>query len=394
MKDTLSIFITIIIFVTLIVIFPLYNYFDRQNDMSYNMALKATTDFVNDVIYCGYISQEKYDDYVDKLANTGNLYDIELEAQRRIMIDDSSDYDAQYYNDYTEDIFDSSEGSTKENITDSNLLKRVIKSGTYKLNVGDKVFVKIQNSGTNMAEAMIHMFAPLADKKSITINYGGIVKNNTWLEANVPLIKGEILKDDGSSITRDASGLVENRVNVVFMNEGNIYAQKTFTKGGVYGDDLPSAPEKAGYDFVGWNKKSDGSGTTIHEPSTVPDTDHTLYAIFKDNIPPQVGTLHIKVFNTSGFVTYEDIGNEFEITEEFNGRVKITFENGSDSQSGHERTYLDIYYPGTGGITRNIQTDTNNIEYNTPGSYNVKLVTIDKAGNRSETGEVKFVIKE
>ena len=60
MKDTLSIFITAIIFVLLIVVFPLYNYFERQDDMSYNLVLKATTDFVDEVINTGYISQEMY----------------------------------------------------------------------------------------------------------------------------------------------------------------------------------------------------------------------------------------------------------------------------------------------------------------------------------------------
>lgn len=49
MKDNLSIVISMIIFVILIVIFPLYNYFERQDDMSYNLALKTTTNFVDEV---------------------------------------------------------------------------------------------------------------------------------------------------------------------------------------------------------------------------------------------------------------------------------------------------------------------------------------------------------
>ena len=50
MKDNFSIVITMLIFVILIVIFPLYNYFERQDDMSYNLALKATTNFVDEVL--------------------------------------------------------------------------------------------------------------------------------------------------------------------------------------------------------------------------------------------------------------------------------------------------------------------------------------------------------
>ena len=55
MKDNLSIIVTMIVFVILIVIFPLYNYFERQDDMSYNMVLKSTTNFIDEVVNCGYI---------------------------------------------------------------------------------------------------------------------------------------------------------------------------------------------------------------------------------------------------------------------------------------------------------------------------------------------------
>ncbi|MDD2375950.1 MAG: hypothetical protein PHD15_01670 [Clostridia bacterium] len=49
MQDNVSIVITMLIFVILVVIFPLYNLFERQDDMSYTLALKATTCFVDDV---------------------------------------------------------------------------------------------------------------------------------------------------------------------------------------------------------------------------------------------------------------------------------------------------------------------------------------------------------
>ena len=55
MKDNLSIVVTMIVFVALMVIFPLYNYFERQDDMSYNLALKSTTNFVDSVISSGYL---------------------------------------------------------------------------------------------------------------------------------------------------------------------------------------------------------------------------------------------------------------------------------------------------------------------------------------------------
>ena len=78
MKDNLSIVITIIILVLLMVFFPLYNFFERQDDMSYNLVLKATSNFADEVMNNGYIDQRGYNNFVTNLANTGNVYDIEV----------------------------------------------------------------------------------------------------------------------------------------------------------------------------------------------------------------------------------------------------------------------------------------------------------------------------
>ena len=78
MRDNLSIVIAMLVFVILVVIFPLYNYFERQDDMSYNLALKATTNFVDEVLETGYLTQEMYDNYINLLGDTGNIYDIQF----------------------------------------------------------------------------------------------------------------------------------------------------------------------------------------------------------------------------------------------------------------------------------------------------------------------------
>ena len=108
MKDNLSIVILMIIFVMLIVFFPLYNYFERQDDMSYNLVLRETTTFVDKVLSNGYISNDTYQEFLDSLANTGNLYDVQLEAHKRVITSDtvkkSPDYIEQYEIDYNDDI--------------------------------------------------------------------------------------------------------------------------------------------------------------------------------------------------------------------------------------------------------------------------------------------------
>ena len=78
MSDNLSIIITVIILVVLIIFFPLYNYFERQDSMTYNMVLKETTNFVDQVLSSGYMTQDMYRDYITKISATGNFYDIQL----------------------------------------------------------------------------------------------------------------------------------------------------------------------------------------------------------------------------------------------------------------------------------------------------------------------------
>lgn len=175
MKDNLSIVITMLVFVVLIVIFPLYNYFERQDDMSYNLALKETTAFVDQVLNCGYIDQQMYNDYVDKLANTGNLYDIQLEGHQKVLSEESTDiYNEQYKIAYNKDIFD------ENGISTNNVDQKVLKNGAYYLNEGDQFYVRLKNTNTTMAGAIFNTIVPTSKKERIVVDYGGIVKNTAW----------------------------------------------------------------------------------------------------------------------------------------------------------------------------------------------------------------------
>lgn len=188
MKDNLSIIVTMLVFVILIVIFPLYNYFERQDDMSYNIVLKSTTNFVDEVINCGYIDQQMYDNFIQKLSITGNLYDIQLEAHKRTYTKDPYNmrldtFIEQYNIDYNNDIFDQGTGVTKQsNVSVDN---KVLKNGVYYLNVGDQIYVKLKNSGTTMAGAIFNIIVPTSKQERVTVNYGGIIKNNAWEKQDI-----------------------------------------------------------------------------------------------------------------------------------------------------------------------------------------------------------------
>ena len=194
MKDTLSMIVATIFLVILLLLLPLYNYFERQDDISYNVALKAVTTFVDEVTNNGYIDQTSYDNFINRLGQTANSYDVQVEVQKRILTNDpngSGDtYIEQYESYFNKDIFNEETGRT------SNIIDRdnSIKNDVFFLDEGDKVYVNVKNTNTTMASSILSIISPGATKQKVNISYGAIVKNNTWKNAEVAqLFQSDIL---------------------------------------------------------------------------------------------------------------------------------------------------------------------------------------------------------
>ena len=198
MKDNLSIVITIIVLVLLMVLFPLYNFFERQDDMSYNLVLKATTNFADQVMNNGYIDQNMYNNLVNELGNTGNIYDIQIEAHRKVLTKDkdnikSDTYVEQSYIDYNDDIFNSLENS-------KSIMDKQLKNNIYIMNENDEIYVKVKNSNTTLAGSLFNSIIVTSSKTRIEVNYGGIIKNNSWAKIDATY-KGHIQAPGAPKVT-------------------------------------------------------------------------------------------------------------------------------------------------------------------------------------------------
>ena len=73
---------------------------------------------------------------------------------------------------------------------------------------------------------------------------------------------------------------------VTFIAEGKLVKEVSIVKGETIGNELPTAPEKEGYTFKGWNTKEDGKGEVVTE-KTVVNADMTVYAIYEKNETPE-----------------------------------------------------------------------------------------------------------
>lgn len=194
MKDTLSMIVAVIFLVILLLLLPLYNYFERQDDISYNIALKAVTTFVDEVTQNGYIDQPTYDSFIDRLTQTANSYNVQVEVKKRILTNDPSgeedSYVEQYISYFNKDIFNEETGKTSNIIDRDNSLK----NNVFFLDEGDKVYVNVKNTNTTMASSLLGIISPGAIKEKVNISYGAIVKNNAWENTDIAqLFQSDIL---------------------------------------------------------------------------------------------------------------------------------------------------------------------------------------------------------
>ena len=199
MKDVLSMVVAVIFLVVLLIILPLYNYFERQDDMSYNLALKSLTMFVDEVTENGYLDQNMYDKFIQRLASTGNSYDIQIEAKKKIYTvdpenptddDGQTNYIEQFKSYYNKDIFNDETGKTSNIIDKDNSLK----NNVFFLDVGDKFYVTLKNTNTTMATALLNIIVSDSTNQKINISYGSTVKNNNWENTDVSqLYQSDIL---------------------------------------------------------------------------------------------------------------------------------------------------------------------------------------------------------
>ena len=79
MEDIVQRVFAIIFAVLVFFAMPLYMTFEKRDDISYALALKITSNFVNNVKSKGYLTAEMYTDFLSELAATDNTYEVKLQ---------------------------------------------------------------------------------------------------------------------------------------------------------------------------------------------------------------------------------------------------------------------------------------------------------------------------
>ena len=400
MQDNIGIVIAMILIVSLIIIFPLYNLFERQDDMSYTLALKATTNFVDKVKKAGYIDQDMYDDFARELAATGMPYDIELEAHRRILVKDeeiNSEYFEQYRIDYNEDIFKVISNET------TNTEKLLLKSA-YVLNSEDQIYVKLKNSSQTPAQIVFNAIIPTQSKDKIVVNYGGIVNNESWNKVDyiarafstsptTPVVTTENAeKQTGNLFT------VESNLPIMFTakSEPSDWWKKIVS----YTFELEYT--NGVKETVKVNADSSGVASITKEFDNVINNKlHKLSVYSTDNYGEnsERKVIEIKTINilpSKPFLTSNPSTSNNNIIVINSGSNNIEFTAVSTTKSKNKKIEKYIYQFNINGVTQPEQVSTNG-KINrifTQGTFTVTVYAVDNYGGKSPKTTATYQLKQ
>lgn len=211
MEDIIQRVFAVIFVVLVFFAMPLYMTFEKKDDISYALATKITSNFVDEVTAKGYLSESMYNDFISKLAVTGNTYDIKLEHIARKYSPVINQYDndgkltatleykgneklasegevtySMYEEFYTEKqilrYFSNNSETTKMKYQDSD--EKIV----YTMSVGDEFGVIVKNTNTTIATMFFNTFtfgAMSEENPRVYINYGGTIKNEEYRDFNV-----------------------------------------------------------------------------------------------------------------------------------------------------------------------------------------------------------------
>lgn len=173
----------VILFVVLI-FYAVYQNYKVQDDLAYQNAYHAVTDFVDNVRSKGYITPKMYEDFQRELELGSYTFNVEMKHQQKIYTpvyadpnDESSfknefviDYDEYYKSQIEKVLFDESNSIPKN--------KRM-----YKLQEGDFFEMSVVNLHKTNATMLLDFLTANtlgSDSSTIVIPYGGMVLNEDY----------------------------------------------------------------------------------------------------------------------------------------------------------------------------------------------------------------------
>lgn len=160
MSDTLITIIAIFLATVLMFVFPLMAVTERNDDISQTVVQAQVSEFVNRISVYGAIRTNDYEAFIQKLASTGNSYDVEIEVQhldenpgkKSVITSHPLVGENIRYSTFTTEILDNMYPKTGDS------------PSHYFLKKGDNVIITVKNTNKTMAQMLRTFFYKITGK--------------------------------------------------------------------------------------------------------------------------------------------------------------------------------------------------------------------------------------
>lgn len=257
MSDTLITVVAIFLSVILLVVLPLTVASQRVDNVSKLDVETLTSDFIDQIRTTGKLTQEDYDQFLEKLTATGNTYDINMEFK---ILDENPGKKT------TQTVRDKIGENVYYSVYTSQIKESLENNGIYLLKEGDIVSANVKNTNLTIGQQL----------KSFAYK---VIGNN---EYTISASKSGLVVGNGSADTVFSGDDNQNKIKYVLKEEnqnGKILTTNSWTNKDIYVEFLSSNNlvsdckyfwryKKSTDDYEGYNELSRNS-IIIQEKNTI-----------------------------------------------------------------------------------------------------------------------------
>ncbi len=183
MPNAISKLFAVLLLVVAVIFVPVYQSYQRQDDLAYQVAYQAVTDFVDNVRTKGYITPKMVEDFEGRIELESYLYKADFVHQKKVYTPVYTDptNPASFTGEYTVD-YDEYFNEQIMQVLYGDTDPTPIEDRRYYLSIGDFFSVHIENQ-TRTRTSMLLGFLTGGfggDGIEIVIPYGGMVLNEDY----------------------------------------------------------------------------------------------------------------------------------------------------------------------------------------------------------------------
>ncbi|WP_338657284.1 hypothetical protein V6B14_22290 (plasmid) [Sporosarcina psychrophila] len=183
MPNIISKVFAVILLVFVMIFVPIYQSYQRQDDLAQQVAYQAVTDFVDNVRTKGYISPKMIEDFETRLELGSYLFKSEFVHEKKVYTPIYTDptNPATFTGDYVVDYDEYHKGQIMPYLfTESSSVPK--QDRKYQMTAGDFFFVNVENMTRSKSSMLFDFFTGgnSGDGVTIVVPYGGMVLNEDY----------------------------------------------------------------------------------------------------------------------------------------------------------------------------------------------------------------------